>query len=436
MHRELRKLEVNKKPPVKEVWLLRGEGGLTTIDAIIQDNGSPFDLTGCSVLFYYYDTKGRHKYEPCTITSPAKGEVSYTVSKTLTNRDGRIEVAYFGITKKDDFIATQYIPIFIMENVDMSTEEAEEYQSDFEDLLKRVEEMLALANEGLVTSQEAVRESKTAISNADQAIANANTALSTAQKAQSTATANESARETAEQQRKTAENGRATAENERATAEQQRQANETKRQETWDSLVDDVKAATDDANDAADRANEAAGRVDATISASEAATDAANKAANRVDDSIRLATDAAGQATIAASVTNATNERANKAISDMNGLMDTFVTIKSTEVRYAYGSSSTVAPTTGWTAAAQANTNNMPYQWTRVIEYLSNGKSDIHYSVAAQGKDGRDGIGAQTSGLYWLWVDDDGDLWATYSDETNPPQFNYDYDSGNLYATI
>lgn len=428
MHNISIDLVVAKDDMVDSVYLRRGEGGLAAIVATIWDNGQPYDLTGCAVKFLAYDAKRRNIFESATITTAKSGVVSYTVSRKLTSIEGSISLAYFEITKGDGVITTQRIPIRILENVDLSGEESSEYESDFEKLLQSVNDMLAKANSALETAE-------TISKDASQALSDANTALSNAQKAQSTATANESARETAEQQRKTAESGRVAAENVRDTAEQQRQNNEIKRQETWDSLVDDVKAATDDANEAADRANEAAGRVDSTISASEAATDAANKAANRVDESIRLATDAAGDATIAASVANATNERANKAISDMNGLMDTFVTIIGSEIRYGYSNSSTVPPTT-WTAVPQVNTENLAFQWTRTIEYLSNGESETHYSVAAQGKDGRDGIGAQTSGLFWLWVDENGDLYATYSDEANPPRFNYDHDSGNLYATI
>lgn len=429
-------LEVDSDEWVDKIHLRRGEGGLATIDAVIMDNGSPYDLTGLAVTFYAYDPAGRNIYESARVTSGKEGKVSYTVSKRLTNLKGDITVAYFEITKGDNTITTQNIPIFVNENVDLSGEAAEEYESQFNKILRDVQNLIGNVNEQLNKVDDALAENSAATKRANDAADNLEKYQSDASKAESDRATAESKRVSAESARASAEAQRVAAENQRNTAETNRVNAEQKREERFTQIIDDTSAATREAKEAAKSANDAANRVDTSIQNAEIAANVANKAADRVDESIKLATDAAGEATIAASVANETNKRANESIKEMGELMATFNTVVGSEIRYAYGNSPTTPPTDGWTATPQAIPDGMEYQWTRVTEHMSDGTSDIHYSVARQGKDGRDGIGAMTSGLFWLWVDDFGDLYATYSDETNPPRFEYNRDTGNLYAKL
>lgn len=434
MHNEKVTLDVSKKLPLDVIRLRQGEGGLTTIEATILDNGKPYDLTGCSVMFYANDPKGYRIYDTATITTAKDGRVNYVVGKNLTNTYGKVERAYFNITKGSNIITSQDIPMFILKNVDLSGEEAHEYESEFEKLLQSVRDLVATSNgvlEDATSASQHASDLADEMNRDESARKSAESSRVTAENGRVTA---ESSRVRAEAERASAEQSREDAEAERVRAENERARAEAGRVDEWAELSEDARTSTEATRQATQKANQAAERVDNAIDEANRSATRANAAADRVDESIKLATDAAGDATIAASVANATNERANQSIRQMGELMDTFVTIVSTEVRYAPGDSPTSPPGTGWTAAPQASQS--PYLWTRVTEYLSNGKSDVHYSVARQGADGRDGIGALTSGLFWLWVDGQGDLYATYSDDTNPPEFRYDRDTGNVYAVL
>lgn len=435
MHTESVILDVSKELTLRTIKLRQGEGGLATIDATILDNGQPYDLTGCSVMFYANDPKSYQVYGPATITNAKNGTASYTVSKNLTAHSGECERAYFQINKDTNEITTQDIPIVILKNVDLSGEEAQEYESEFEKLLDGIRDIQAKSNEVLDEATIATNAANQAAQSANQAEQDTKTAESARLTAENGRVTAEQTRVSNEQARQTAETSRASAEAERQRAEQARQAAEQERTEEWESLKADAEQATQDANQASTAANEAAGRVDTSIQNAEQATQRADQATAKLDETIRLATDAAGDATIAASVANATNQRATEAIKAMHEAMDDFDAVIGTEVRYAPGDSATVPPSDGWTAAPQT-VNQGQYQWTRTITFYLHGEPTTAYSVARQGVDGRDGIGAESSSLFWLWVDNEGDLYATYSDIANPPAFRYDQQTGNVYATL
>lgn len=50
-----------------------------------------------------------------------------------------------------------------------------------------------------------------------------------------------------------------------------------------------------------------------------------------------------------------------------------------------------------------------------------------------KGDTGESGIVTPVSGMYSMAVDADGNLWVYYSDEGEPPNFQYDEETGNLY---
>ena len=53
-----------------------------------------------------------------------------------------------------------------------------------------------------------------------------------------------------------------------------------------------------------------------------------------------------------------------------------------------------------------------------------------------QGPPGTSAVIAPTSGYFALEIDDDGNLYATYTDDTETPSFEYEEDTGNLYMII
>lgn len=59
-----------------------------------------------------------------------------------------------------------------------------------------------------------------------------------------------------------------------------------------------------------------------------------------------------------------------------------------------------------------------------------NGKDGV---AGPQGPQGESGISILSSGMFTLSVDTEGNLWAYYSDDDFPPQFDYDQETGDLY---
>lgn len=429
MHNELLLLDVGKHIPINDTVILRrGEGGLTTISAQIMDGSKPYDLTGSSVMFLAENAEDKIVFEAATIEAPKEGKVSWVVGKNLTMAVGNVALAYFRISKNEDDITTQTIPIYICENVDLSAEEAEEYESEFEKLLNDINDLQARANTVLSDATQAT-------TNANNAADACNSAADRIEGAEDARISAENARANAETARQSTETARDKAEQDRADAESAREAAETARADEWGTIKQEAQSATQNATWAAEAAQSATSELIDAASSANTAADRANKASNQLEDTIRLATDASGDATIAASVANAATERANTALSDMAEAMSKFNTIIGTDIAYAQGESSTVPPEDGWTEAQQSVDQGL-YQWTRTTTYYLNGESRVTYCVAYQGMDGRDGIGTESSSLFWLHVDENGDLYATFSDDANPPQFRYDQSTGNVYAIV
>lgn len=429
MHYEELTLDVGKYLPIQHHIQLRiGEGGLTTIEAQIRNDTEPYDLTGCSVMFLAENAGEKIVYDAATIESPKEGRISWVVSKNLTVIAGQIKKAYFRISKGTDDITTQDIPIVVKPNVDLSAEEAEEYESEFEKLLNDINDLQARANTVLSDATQAT-------TNANNAADACNSAADRIEGAEDARISAENARANAETARQSAETARDKAEQARADAESAREAAETARADEWGTIKQEAQSATQNATWAAEAAQSATSELIDAASSANTAADRANKASGQLEDTIRLATDASGDATIAASVANAATERANTALSDMAEAMSKFNTIIGTDIAYAQGESSTIPPEDGWTAAQQSVDQGL-YQWTRTTTYYLNGESRVTYCVAYQGVDGRDGIGTESSSLFWLHVDENGDLYATFSDDANPPQFRYDQSTGNVYAIV
>lgn len=53
--------------------------------------------------------------------------------------------------------------------------------------------------------------------------------------------------------------------------------------------------------------------------------------------------------------------------------------------------------------------------------------------IGPPGPQGESGVTAPSSGMFTLSVDSEGNLWAYYSDDDFPPQFEYDQETGELY---
>lgn len=69
-----------------------------------------------------------------------------------------------------------------------------------------------------------------------------------------------------------------------------------------------------------------------------------------------------------------------------------------------------------------------------ILKRAANGefKGDIG-ETGPQGPKGESGVTAPTNGIFSLYLDGEGNLYAEYQDQDSPPTFHYDSDTGNLY---
>lgn len=79
-----------------------------------------------------------------------------------------------------------------------------------------------------------------------------------------------------------------------------------------------------------------------------------------------------------------------------NGKNGTSVTVLSTEVTYAPGSSGTTAPSTGWVSDPPAVSTGH-FLWTKTVVNYSDGKSTTSYAVSYQGTNGSNGTSVKVT---------------------------------------
>lgn len=418
-----RTLYVDKREPVKPIFLRRGEKGLTTINAVINNIDGAYDLTGCSVRFCGLDAKKHYIISFATITNAKEGKISYTVDNRLTGVAGETLLAYFEITKSGNIITTNTIPIVIHENVEVSDTEAEEYESQISELLDQIDSMMSDVNGLLDDINTATRNANTATSNANDATENANNAASNA----NTATANANSARDAANEAATNANAARDAAN-KATSDAISAENE--RVKEWEKLQSDSESATLSANDAANSANTAASTANSAAERTEAAINGAKEAADYASKSAENVTNATNDALAAAADAVSAASASREATALLNNVANNFETITGSEIAYACGESSVNPPTEGWTAGRQSCPQGM-YEWVRTTTHYLKNPDKISYAVAYQGKDGRDGITTEIGGMYWFNVED-GDLFVYYHDTDNPPEFQII--DGDLYT--
>lgn len=411
MHSEPVLLDVTKRHEATEkIHLRRGESGLTSIDATITDGAKPYDLTGCSITFQALDAQKRYVIGNAKITAAKDGKVSYVITSHLTSLPGEVHIAYFEIKNATNTITTPGIPIVVLDNVDLSGVQADEYESEISQLLQMLEEGITssnIATDAATQAADKANEAAQRLENADKAATTAaNSANSAAKNANDSALAADQA------------TAKANTAGDRANAAAESAAQASA----------DASKAADDATQAASAANEAAERVDDSIQNAELAADKANKGAERVEEAVENAYSAAGDAVSAASASREATKRLNEAMEDFNAVLGT-------EIAYSSSFDPINPPDDEWTIAPK-EVDQGAFQWVRTITHFYDGTSTTAYSIAHQGIDGRDGIGVEASNLCWFWVDEHGDFWATYTDGQAQPKFRYDQASGNFYAVV
>lgn len=164
-YQETRTLDVLKKRgragTVEPITLRRGESG-TKITALVRNDGAVFPLTGYTAKFCAVNAAGDFVRRDATVEAAAAGTVSYTLTTDLTAVDGPVSVAYFELTKSGEVATTDTIPLIVLPNMDLSPEEAQEYQTKVDALVSAMEEELAASTAATTSATAAAQAARQA----------------------------------------------------------------------------------------------------------------------------------------------------------------------------------------------------------------------------------------------------------------------------------
>lgn len=376
---EARGLDVKKlrgdTRQIEPVRLRRGENGLTNIEGHITADGEPYNLTGMTVKFRAVNRARQFINDAARITNAASGIVTYTVTNTLTSVEGEAFVAYFEFSDGSNIITSDTIPILVLENTDISTEQADEYKNQIDRLLDELEGKIGDVSGAVKNANDAATKANTATTNATNATTKANNAATSA-------------------------NNAATEARNAATEASESVAGANAAKDAANNAANNANTAAQDANSAASRANNAATRVeDAVTSATEAAENA-NQAASNMEAHInaaKIATDSANEAadaaiTATAEANNAASDAANAAVSantaadTVNNAMKTYKTIVSEVSTWAINDSGTDVPTF-WNES-QPKPEKGRWLWERRETSYNQGSPTIVYVPTYSGLDG------------------------------------------------
>lgn len=137
----------------------QGDGGFETLRTTVTSNGEPLDLQGWTVTFMG-TTAGNHKIVDgnVTLVEAPNGIFDYTPSKAWGMDIGEFKIAYFKFIKGDGTASSANFRVNVIEAVDLTQEEAQNY-------ISVVDSTIAEINQHLTDS----------LANVTQSIADANT---------------------------------------------------------------------------------------------------------------------------------------------------------------------------------------------------------------------------------------------------------------------
>lgn len=169
---EERTLDLNKQnnrsAQIKPIILRRGENNQTQLKFTINANDSTYSLADMTPQFCAFTSTDNWVKDPDN-TQVSGNTVTYTVQSNLTSSPGEVKVAYIEFRKGSQILTSDGIPILVLPDVDMTEEEAAEYQSTIDRMLD--------------TLDEALKETRSATTNANNAATKATEAADKANKA-------------------------------------------------------------------------------------------------------------------------------------------------------------------------------------------------------------------------------------------------------------
>lgn len=169
-------LDVNKRGCGNNcIRIAQGEGGGTTIKALIYDNGGELALSGYSAFLVARLPDRIHYYRGSAAVSG--NAITYVCDESkLASVPGYTDEAYFEIVKGDFLAQTERFALDILRSAKEGQQPAQSWDNAIDDLIKRGETAVKSVGLAVTAVNGAVSKADAAAAKADTATGNANTA--------------------------------------------------------------------------------------------------------------------------------------------------------------------------------------------------------------------------------------------------------------------
>ena len=169
-------LDVNKRGCGNNcIRIAQGEGGGTTIKALIYDNGGELSLSGYSAFLVARLPDRIHYYRGSATVSG--NTITYVCDESkLASVPGYTDEAYFEIVKGDFLAQTERFALDILRSAKEGQQPAQSWDNAIDDLIKRGETAVKSSAAAATAANGAASKANTAAAKADTATGKANTA--------------------------------------------------------------------------------------------------------------------------------------------------------------------------------------------------------------------------------------------------------------------
>ena len=169
-------LDVNKRGCGNNcIRIAQGEGGGTTIKALIYDNGGELALSGYSAFLVARLPDRIHYYRGSATVSG--NTITYVCDESkLASVPGYTDEAYFEIVKGDFLAQTERFALDILRSAKDGQQPAQSWDNAIDDLIKRGETAVKRSEAAVAAANGAVSKANTAAAKADTATRKANAA--------------------------------------------------------------------------------------------------------------------------------------------------------------------------------------------------------------------------------------------------------------------
>ena len=169
-------LDVNKRGCGNNcIRIAQGEGGGTTIKALIYDNGGELPLSGYSAFLVARLPDRIHYYRGSATVNG--NTITYVCDESkLASVPGYTDEAYFEIIKGDFLAQTERFALDILRSAKEGQQPAQSWDNAIDDLIKRGESAVKSSEAAVTAANGAVSKANTAAAKADTATGNANAA--------------------------------------------------------------------------------------------------------------------------------------------------------------------------------------------------------------------------------------------------------------------